>query len=203
VPRVLRALACVLAVAAVGAAVLAVVAGAVDVPPDADALNAVDAVAFLVGVGAPAAVGLFLILRRPRTFVAWILLVGALSVAVVMAAVVVAERVLRDNPESALGAWALLVAQEWLVLFAWPLALAYRYPNGRLPSARDRADRPQGDRDRDRDPARTDPEDGGFLEGIGAACLSVRSRRPSPIPEILGPGLCFRPGRRSRHQTWL
>ena len=135
-PRVLRVLACVLAVAALGAAVLAVVAGAVGVPPDVDGLNPVDGLALLVGVGAPAAVGLFLILRRPRTLVAWILLVGALSVAVVMAAFVVAERVLRDDPDSALGAWALLVAQEWLVLFAWPLALAYCYPDGRLPSAR-------------------------------------------------------------------
>ena len=36
----------------------------------------------------------------------------------------------------------------------------------RAGSARDRADRPPGDRDRDRDPALTDPQDGGFLEGI-------------------------------------
>ena len=32
--------------------------------------------------------------------------------------------------------------------------------------ARDRTDRPQGDRDRDRNPTRRDPEDGGFFEGI-------------------------------------
>jgi len=43
---------------------------------------------------------------------------------------------LDDDPGSALGAWALLVSQEWLVLFAWPLALAYVYPDGRLPSPR-------------------------------------------------------------------
>jgi signal transduction histidine kinase len=136
VPRALPALARVVAAAALGAAVLAVVAGTVGVPPGTDALHAVDAVALLVGIGAPTAVGLFLILRRPRTRIAWILLAGALSVAVVMAAFVVAERALRDDAGSALGAWALLVAQEWLVLFAWPLALAYCYPDGRLPSAR-------------------------------------------------------------------
>jgi signal transduction histidine kinase len=131
-----RLLACILAVAALGGAALAAVGGTVGVPPGVDALSALDAVALLVGVGAPAAVGLFLILRRPRTLVAWILLAGALSVAVVLAAVVVAERELRDDPGSTLGAWALLVSQEWLVLFAWPLALAYCYPDGRLPSAR-------------------------------------------------------------------
>jgi hypothetical protein len=76
-----------------------VVGGTVDVPPGVDPLNAIDAVALLVGVGAPTAVGLFLILRRPRTLVAWILLAGALSVAVVMAAFVVAERVLRNDPD--------------------------------------------------------------------------------------------------------
>ena len=53
-----------------------------------------------------------------------------------MAAFGVAALALDDDPGSALGAWALLVAQEWLVLFAWPLALAYCYPDGRLPSRR-------------------------------------------------------------------
>ena len=41
----------------------------------------------LAGVGAPACVGLVLVLRRPRTRVAWILLAGAPSVGVVLAAV--------------------------------------------------------------------------------------------------------------------
>ena len=91
---------------------------------------------FVLGVAVPASVGLFLVLRRPRTLVAWILLVGALSVAVVMGASFAAEALLEDDPGSTLGAWALLVSQEWLVLFAWPLALAYVYPDGRLPSPR-------------------------------------------------------------------
>ena len=64
------------------------------------------------------------------------LLVGALSVAVVLAADGAARTLLRDDPVSAAGAWALLLAQEWLVLFAWPLALAYWFPTGALPSKR-------------------------------------------------------------------
>ena len=94
---------------------------------------------FLVGVAAPACVGWVLVLRRPRERVAWVLLVGAFSVALVLAADGAAEALLRDDPGSWLGAWALLVAQEWLVLFAWPLALAFWFPNGALPSARWRA----------------------------------------------------------------
>ncbi len=90
----------------------------------------------VVGVGAPACVGLGLLLRRPNTRVAWILVAGALSVAAVMAADGVAKSALLEDPRSSTGAWALLVSQDWLVLFAWPLALAYLFPDGRLPSRR-------------------------------------------------------------------
>jgi signal transduction histidine kinase len=44
--------------------------------------------------------------------------------------------VLHDDRGSPLGAWLLLLSQQWLVLFAWPLALAYCYPDGSLPSPR-------------------------------------------------------------------
>jgi hypothetical protein len=81
-------------------------------------------------------VGLGLLLRRPNTRVAWILVAGALSVAAVMAADGVAKGALLEDPRSSTGAWALLVSQDWLVLFAWPLALAYLFPDGRLPSRR-------------------------------------------------------------------
>jgi signal transduction histidine kinase len=90
----------------------------------------------VLGVAPPACVGAFLILRRPRTLVAWILVCGALSVAVVMLAWAGAALLLHDNHDSTLGAWLLLLSQQWLVLFAWPLALAYLYPDGRLPSPR-------------------------------------------------------------------
>ena len=35
----------------------------------------------------------------------------------------------------------LVPAQEWVVLFLWPLALAYLFPDGRLPSPRWRSGR--------------------------------------------------------------
>jgi signal transduction histidine kinase len=126
-----------MAVAVLGATALAVVVNAVaagrGIP---DALSAWEGLPLAVGVGAPACVGLVLLLRRPGTRVAWILLAGALSVAVVMAAFGVGSLALEDHPRSSTGAWALLVAQEWVVLFLWPLALAYLFPDGRLPSPR-------------------------------------------------------------------
>jgi signal transduction histidine kinase len=132
-----RVVACLIALlalsAAAGTAVLTVIGRSRGVPdaPDALALGA-----FVLGVAAPVCVGAFLILRRPRTVVAWILLVGACSVAVVIAASAGASVALDADRDSALGAWLLLLSQQWLVLFAWPLALAYLYPDGRLPSPR-------------------------------------------------------------------
>ncbi len=123
--RALRYVAASLAVAALAAAVVAVVTDATR--------DAAGAVLFVAGVGAPASVGCFLLMRRPRERVAWVLLAGSLSVAVVLAADGVARTLL---PDSAAGAWALLVAQEWPVLFAWPLALMYWFPTGALPSRR-------------------------------------------------------------------
>ena len=132
----LRALACVLAALALASLVLLGVINAMAASRGEDAFGVLGIVSFVVGVGTPACVGLFLIWQRPRTLVAWILLAGALSVGVVIAAFGVAAVAMYEDRDSALGAWALLLAQEWLVLFAWPLALAYVYPDGRLPSRR-------------------------------------------------------------------
>ena len=77
-----------------------------------------------VGVGTPFTVGLVLLLRGVGKRVAWILLAGSLSIVVVFGAHVI------GTP------WALVVGSEWTVLFLWPLALAYVYPDGRLPSRR-------------------------------------------------------------------
>ena len=52
----------------------------------------------VLGVGAPACVGLVLVLRRPDTRVAWILLIGALSVAAVMGAFAVGSLGARREP---------------------------------------------------------------------------------------------------------
>ena len=84
----------------------------------------------------PATVGFVVLLRRPRNFVAWVPLLGALSVVVVMTADIVSHQQLQHDPGSNTGAWALLIAQEWPVLFVWQLALAYIFPDGRLPSRR-------------------------------------------------------------------
>jgi hypothetical protein len=126
-----------MAAATVAAAVAAAVVNAVaasegahhSVPPGALA-------AFLVAILVPAAVGLFVALRRPGNRVAWILLAGPLSVAIVMTGDAVSGLALHGNRESTLGAWAALVAGEWPVLFLWPLAMAYVFPDGRLPSRR-------------------------------------------------------------------
>ena len=132
-----RVVACVIAILALAAAAVAVVISAIGrsrgIP---DAPGTLSASVLLLGVAPPACVGAFLILRRPRTLVAWILVCGALSVAVVMASWGASALLLHENHDSALGAWLLLLSQQWLVLFAWPLALAYLYPDGRLPSPR-------------------------------------------------------------------
>ena len=81
---------------------------------------------FLAGVFAPALVGLFVAGRAPR--VGWILLAGALSVALVM---------LGDGVTGLHDArWAATLAAPWPVLFLWPLALAFVFPDGALPSPR-------------------------------------------------------------------
>jgi signal transduction histidine kinase len=135
--RVLRPVACVIAATAVAfvvaASVLGIVARSrgVDVPG-----GPVAGVLLVIAVAAPASVGLFVALRQPGNRVAWILLIGPLSVAVVMCADAVATLALDHDRDSAIGAWAALVAQQWPVLFLWPLALAYVFPDGRLPSPR-------------------------------------------------------------------
>ena len=135
--RALRLIACVMAAAAVAAAVLSVGVNAVAAARGAaHSLVAWSDVPFVVAVGAPVCVGLFLVLRRPGIRVAWILLFGGLSVAVVMAGDGLADLALYGDRRSLLGAWSLLVAQEWPVFFLWPLALAYCFPDGQLPSRR-------------------------------------------------------------------
>src|SRR5689334_15300847 len=80
----------------------------------------------------PAFVGLFVALRRPGNVVAWILQLGALSVSLVMLSSVVASA----EGETTLGLWAATVSAPWPVLFLWPLALAFVFPDGKLPSPR-------------------------------------------------------------------
>jgi hypothetical protein len=73
---------------------------------------------------APAAIGLLIASRQPRNVIAWILLIGALS----------ASRFTSLVPDHG---WALQLEQAfWPLLYAWPLAVAFVFPNGHLLSRR-------------------------------------------------------------------
>ena len=88
-------------------------------------------------ISAPAAVGALVAAKRPRNPIGWILVVGALSLAAVLAATPYAWVALDAHPGALPGgSWAALVSSLWPVFFAWPLAVAFVFPDGRLPSAR-------------------------------------------------------------------
>src|SRR5215211_7225807 len=121
--RALRWIECAMAVCALATSVAGVVVYAVAASRGADdSVSPWGYAGFFVAIVAPACVGLFVALRRPGNRVAWILLAGALSVAVVMTSSAVATLALHGHPDSTLGAWAALVQQQWPVLFLWPLA---------------------------------------------------------------------------------
>ena len=78
-----------------------------------------------VAILTPLCVGLLIALRRPRNPIAWILLIGALVVSLEPV-----DDFLRDG-------WALQTARAtWPLLYAWPIAITYVFPNGRLLSPR-------------------------------------------------------------------
>jgi signal transduction histidine kinase len=137
VRRWLRFLAVAITAATAALAVAAVVVQAVaasrDVPLPSESWGGL--MLLLAGL-APACVGVLVALRRPDAIVAWILILGAFSIALVLSADGAAGLALYDDPGSALGRWATVVGEEWPVLFMWPLALAYVFPDGRLPSPR-------------------------------------------------------------------
>ena len=69
--------------------------------------------------------------------IGWILVFGALSLAAVLGAQPYAWAALEADPGSLPGgSWAALVSSLWPVFFAWPLAIAFVFPDGRLPSRR-------------------------------------------------------------------
>ena len=74
----------------------------------------------------PSVVGLAIALRQPRNVIAWILLLGPFA----LAATVPLEPVLGAG-------WQLQVDRaSWPLLYAWPIAVAFVFPNGRLLSRR-------------------------------------------------------------------
>jgi signal transduction histidine kinase len=134
----LRLAACGLALGA-----LALIAGGVVLDRTAagrhvDGAGSVWVYPFLVAaIAAPALVGALVATRRPRNPIGWILVLGALSLGAVLAGQTYALVAL-DRPGGSLrgGAWAALLASEWPFFFAWPLAIALVFPDGRLPSRR-------------------------------------------------------------------
>jgi signal transduction histidine kinase len=89
-------------------------------------------------VSSPALVGAMLLSREGRNPIAWILLLGGFSVAVTLTAGPYAEVALLAHPGSLPGgAWAGLVSDSfWPLFFAWPLAVTFAFPDGRLESRR-------------------------------------------------------------------
>jgi hypothetical protein len=102
-------IACTLAATSVAALVLLGVLNGIAVSRGEESFGVLGFAFLALGVLAPVSVGLFLVLQRPRTLVAWILLVGGCSVVAVMAAFGLSVVTLEDDPDSAVGAWALLV----------------------------------------------------------------------------------------------
>jgi signal transduction histidine kinase len=91
----------------------------------------------LAAICTPAAVGALIVARRPGNPIGWILVVGALSLAAALVAEPYAWVALEARPGSLPGrSWAALVASLWPVFFAWPLAITFVFPEGRLPSRR-------------------------------------------------------------------
>jgi signal transduction histidine kinase len=91
----------------------------------------------LAAVSTPAAVGALIVAQRPRNPIGWILVVGALSLAGLLAATPYAWVALDARPgRLPAGSWAALVSSLWPLFFAWPLAVAFVFPDGRLPSPR-------------------------------------------------------------------
>lgn len=93
--------------------------GTLDMPPG---LVPVVAVAFV----APSVVGLLIANRQPRNRIAWILLLGPLALTA------------QVPLELGLGkGWALQMDRaNWPLLYAWPVAIAFVFPTGRVLSPR-------------------------------------------------------------------
>jgi signal transduction histidine kinase len=74
-----------------------------------------------IAVLTPTFIGLGIVIRRPRNVIGWILLVGATTVI----APLIGEAL--GNP------WGLQASRAtWPLLYTWPIAIAYVFPNGRV-----------------------------------------------------------------------
>ena len=97
-----------------------------------------DAVIFAPGLAAMIGVGLVIANRRPRNVIAWILLLQALAIGLSAVTDSWAGVTLLEHPGSLpfgrlAAAWSLV---WWPLLYAGPAAIAFLFPNGKLPSPR-------------------------------------------------------------------
>jgi signal transduction histidine kinase len=75
----------------------------------------------VVVVMTPTVIGLGIVVRRPKNVIGWIMLVGGLTVIGPLVGEIL------GNP------WGLQASRAtWPLLYAWPIAIAYVFPNGRL-----------------------------------------------------------------------
>ena len=92
--------------------------------------------AFAPAVFVPAGVGFLLVWKRPRNVIGWALLLGALSIDIPTEPYAAVALIAHPGSLPA-GAWVGELDQaSWPLLYAWPLALAYLFPTGQLPSRR-------------------------------------------------------------------
>jgi signal transduction histidine kinase len=81
--------------------------------------------AVVISLLVPTIVGLGIAARRPRNLVAWIMLLGTLAIAAA------------DVAELSNNGWVLQMSRAtWPLLYAWPIAVTYVFPDGRLLSRR-------------------------------------------------------------------
>ena len=131
-----RVLAVVAAAGSLGVAGSAVVLGLIAARSNTTDLDLAQASILGVAVVAPVIVGLVLALRGVAPSIAWVLLLGALCVSLAGAVQPYAEVALLARPGSLPGGrWAAVFSDaSWPLFFAWPLALAFVFPDGRLVS---------------------------------------------------------------------
>jgi len=95
------------------------------------------AVLLAVGLLTPAAVGLVILRRGPRNLIGWILLVGPVPIAVMACLEVYARARGTDGaflPGNDVA--GILSVALWPTFYVWPLAIAFVFPDGHLPSRR-------------------------------------------------------------------
>jgi signal transduction histidine kinase len=79
-----------------------------------------------IAILSPAAVGVAIAIRQPANRIAWIMLLGSFSITVQLPIAVLLDEGWRLQMDRA----------TWPLLYAWPIAVAYVFPDGHLPSRR-------------------------------------------------------------------